>query len=75
MPEADLQIKLLVFVCGTLCSGLGGFSKRNIAGRELVAFFFFNLTWENPIFYNILSFVFLLTFPFSHEFLLNFLLT
>lgn len=28
IPEADLQIKLHVFVYETLCSGLGGFSKK-----------------------------------------------
>lgn len=28
IPEADLQIKLHVFVYETLCSELGGFSKK-----------------------------------------------
>lgn len=29
IPEANLQIKLHIFVYKTLRSGLGGFSKRN----------------------------------------------
>lgn len=40
MPEAGLQIKLLVFVCETLCAGLGDFSKSPIGGGWGQAAFF-----------------------------------
>lgn len=68
MAEADLQIKLLVFVCETLCAGLGDFSKRNTGGGVGAGCIFLTLLGGNPIFYSVLNFVFLLAFPLALNF-------
>lgn len=57
MPEAGLQIKLLVFVCETLCAGLGDFSKSPIGG-DGGWLHFFNLTWGKILFFTVFSFLF-----------------
>lgn len=59
IPEANLQIKLHIFVYETLLSGLGGFSKRNrewgvecilyltLGGVSIFTIFFLNISFQS----------------------------